>query len=113
MGTGYTGQTSDVANKALGKYNITYKKIESQLSYSIIEKNLSKKYPIAAYATASSADNAHMVTVYGCKMPSATEYVILWNSGSNSTQTVTYNPNGTKFTYNNKTWTWKKSLSYY
>lgn len=112
MNTGYVGATIDVKQNALKKYGLNYTKRNSQLTYNQIKTNINNKYPIAA-STFEPGGGAHAITVYGWNMPKVTEFVIIWNSGTNSSQTMYYNPNGSTYTYNNKTWTWTKSLSYY
>ncbi len=55
----------------------------------------------------------HEVLIYGYRTINTTDYIILWNPGTCSTQTVYYSPTETTFTYNNSTWTWVGSISKY
>ena len=114
MNLPYTAQNINVKKDALSKYGLNYQIRTRQLTYSEIKTNLSNRLPIAASTfTGGSNSDGHAVTVYGCNMPSVTEYIIIWNSGTNSSQTLYYNPNGSTYSYANKTWTWTKSLSGY
>ena len=87
MDTGYVGVNIDKKKSALAKYGLSYKKTESQLSSSKIKTNINNKYPIAA-STFDSSGSGHAVTVYGWSMPSVTDFIIIWNSGTSSSQTI-------------------------
>lgn len=123
LGTGYTAY--DVCDKigvdyaagtigdklyALSSYGLNYSRSDSQAPWNTIKNNIAGQYPIAA-STFSGSDG-HAITVYGYRTIGATDYIVFWNSGEQSTQIVTYLPNGTTYSYNGTTWTWTKSLYY-
>lgn len=66
-----------------------------------------------AASTFDGNGNGHAVTIYGYRSISTSDYIVFWNPGLASTQVVYYLSGGSTYTYNNKTWTWTKSLSKY
>lgn len=118
-GTSYTAQ--DVADSqekstsagniddkqvALEYYGVTYRhKLECQLSYESIKKNVNIMRPVAV--SSFNEAGGHAVTLYGY----GGNYVYLWNSGNEKSQLVKYLSSGTVFPYNNSTFTWTASLS--
>lgn len=110
IGVGYEGANIDTKLNALKAYGLNYRKSSSQSSWNSIVLNISNKYPLAA--STFSGDSGHAVTVYGYRTIGATDYIVLWNSGTGSTQIVTYKSSGSTYTYNSKTWTWTKTLFY-
>ncbi len=111
-GLEYKGANIDTKQQALKTYGLFYDKMTSQLSWELIVKNINNKYLIAA-STFDGRGNGHSITVYGYKFTNANKYIVLHNPGTNDTQIVLYKTGGSTYTYNNKTWTWTKSLYYY
>ena len=106
------GELTDVI-KALKKYNITYKAINSQLTLTKIRHNLVNKKPICLGASSSGK---HMVTIYGAlsNYDTPSKYLNIWNSGDNSSATITYSNNlTTMFQYDNINWTWITTVAAY
>lgn len=110
IGVGYEGANIDTKLEALKAYDLNYRKSNSQSSWNSIVLNISSKYPLAA--STFSGDSGHSVKVYGYRTIGATDYIVLWNSGTGSTQIATYKSSGSTYTYNSKTWTWTKTLFY-
>lgn len=113
MGTGYKGATIDTKLDALHEYGLTaYKKQTSNMSWKTIIKNVDNKRPIAMSAFSGAA--GHAVTLVGYRFRNGTKYIVLWNSGNEKMQTVTYPSSGKlTFSYNNDTWVWTQSLARY
>lgn len=112
IGCEYEAQDIATIDSALDYYNMNYSIAYNQLSWSTIKKNIGNKYPVIVVALTSSL-NGHAIDVYGYRTISTSDYVIMWNPGTESSQTIYYNPTGTTFTYNNKVWTWTWSVSMY
>jgi len=110
-GTGYIGADISTKKKALKDYGITYKQTNAQVGWSSILSNIDAKYPIAMSAFDSSS-NGHSTVLYGYTVTSNGSYITVFNPGTNNTVTLQYKSTGTTFSYNNRTWTWTKSLSY-
>ena len=101
------GTLYDVYN-ALWEYYLAYNNlIAGQISFETIKENVDDKYPIAVGAQAGNSN--HMVTLYGY----GGDFVYLWNSGNEKSQLVEYSAKGTVFPYNNKSFVWKRSASFY
>ena len=111
IGADYAGGTIDDKQDALMEYGFNYSKTTSQTSWSSVQRNVAGKHPIAA-STFSANNQGHAVTVYGYRTLNETDYVFLWNSGTESAQIAEYRSSGTTYTYNSVVWTWTKSLQY-
>ena len=112
MGIGYNdGANIDQKKAALEAYGYTYKKTTSQLGFGTVRSNIDSKYPIAM-SCFDATGSGHATTLYGYNVTSSGNYIVMHNSGTNATVTLLYKDSGTTFTYNSKTWTWGKSLSY-
>ncbi|MGF7144882.1 hypothetical protein HNQ56_003315 [Anaerotaenia torta] len=115
MGIGYDegGDTYD-SQSALSHYGVYLNnEIFAPLSWSSIKYNIDNAYP--SYASlADNYYNGHAVTVYGYRQININQFIVIWNSGLNGgsggVQIVYYYSTGTTIPYNNKTWTWIKSL---
>lgn len=119
MNVGYNdGATIGVAQLALQEYGVQYNYLNMDsaniLPFADVKLNINNKYLV--YVSAKSyyngKQNGHAVTVYGYKDLS-NKYVVIWNSGTGTTQTVEYKSSGTTFQYSGHTWRWTFSLSYY
>lgn len=115
MGIGYNegGGLYD-AQLALSKYGVQYNNVldaQNRMSWSNLKTNIDNKYPV--YVSAKTSESGHAVTAYGYLVAAGTNYVVLWNSGTQKSITATFKSSGTTFTYNNDTYTWKYSISKY
>lgn len=112
LGVSYVSATIDETLNAINSYNLAYSISDNQLSWSKVKTNINNKYPIVVSAEHMMID-LHAVLVYGYRTINTSDYIILWNPGTGSTQTVYYSPNGSTFTYKNMTWTWTSSIAKY
>ncbi len=111
MGLSYSGQNINVKQEALAKYGISYQKTISQLNLGVVRANIDNKYPIAM--SCSNDNNSwHATTLYGYTIATNNNYIVVHNSGTQSSMTIRYIASGTTFSYNNSTYTWVKSLHY-
>lgn len=111
IGHAYTAAGIDVKQKALKAYGIEYNNLlYSQITYSRIKNNIVNQYPILA--STFSSKGGHAITIVGYKNYGGIEMVTFHNSGTNTVETVVYNSNGTTYSYNNTTFTWKYTLCY-
>ena len=115
MGIGYDdGGGLNDAQLALKSYGLLYNNVldaQNRMSWSNLKSNIDYKYPV--YVSAKTPDSGHAVTAYGYLVAAGTNYVVLWNSGTESSITATFKSSGTTFTYNNDTYTWTYSISRY
>ena len=115
MAKGYNeGAVAEVGQLALQAYGVPYKVLRTGsnlMSWNTLKTNINNKYPV--YADAKAGLGGHVVTAYGYSTTAGTNYVIFWNSGTNSSMTITFKSSGTTFTYGNTTYTWMYSVSYY
>lgn len=108
------GASIQEKQETLEDYGVKYSKLRNkQIKWSKVKENINSKYPIAV--SSASSVGGHAVTVYGYREIMSYRYVIMWNSGLNGgkggTQIVTYDSDGTTFSYANETFTWTKTLS--
>lgn len=98
--------------KALKQYGYSYNYIRnSQLTWSQIWSNLNAKWPIAM--STFSNNSGHALTLVGCRNARGLYYITVWNSATNSYETIQYISDGkTTYMMNNAIYTWTKSLSY-
>lgn len=120
MGIGYDeGAGLGEAQQALKMYGISYNNLlestADRMSWSNLQTNINNKYPV--YVSAKTSGSGHAVTAYGYSVAAGTNYVVLWNSGTNggtgASVTATFKSSGTTFAYNNSTYTWAYSISKY
>lgn len=107
----YVGHDISVKSKALKYYGIHYSIQTSALSWKTVIKNIENKQPIAM--STFSNGSGHAVTLIGYRFRNGNKYIVLWNSGNEEIQTVLYKEENTVYQYNNKAWTWTKSLASY
>lgn len=111
IGVPYEGQTISISNKALAAYGVNYSQLNSQLSWSKVTTNIKKKKPIFVSLLATKYGTGHAVTLYGYRTISATDYIYFWEPQNGRTITLTYKPNGSTFTFDNITWSWRGTLA--
>ena len=122
MGIGYnTGGGLYEAQVALSKYGVTYNNYndslnaQNRMSWSELKTNINNKYPVyvESHVNGNISDDGHAVTAYGYSVAAGSNYVIMWNSGSETSVTAEFKESGTTFAYNNKRYTWTYTLSKY
>ena len=111
LGVEYGGATIERKQEALSKYGINYKMTLAQLGWGSILSNIDSKYPIAVSAF-TKKNEGHSMVLHGYTVSSSVKYVTMQNPGNKRIISVQYKTAGTTFSYNSKTWTWTKSLSY-
>lgn len=98
--------------KALGYVGINYTATSAKIDLPHIKTNINNKYPfIMSMKTLTSG---HQVTCYGYrKTDNGNHNLVLWNSGTNKSETVKFKPSGTVLPYNNQSFVWKYTVSMY
>lgn len=113
MDIGYnTGASIKTKQAALEKYGCTYSNLQySQCSFSSVKTNILDQWPVLVSAFDSNS-SGHAVTIVGYSTYGSIDQITFYNSGTDTCTSVEYKSAGTTFSYNNKKWTWKYTLSY-
>ena len=110
----YNGGSMQDRQDALAAYGIYYNYlIEEQMSFAKVQTNIRNEKPILISARTPSQTYGHAMTIIGYSTYGGVKLITMYNSGSDSIQTVEYLTSGTKFSYNNDVYVWKRSLYYF
>lgn len=111
-GIGYDeGAYNSEALKAMNDFGVPYNTIGPTLSWTDIVSKISLKTPIYMYSTRDGG--AHATVLYGYKYKNGTQYLAMWNPGTNqvgATEVIAFDSNATTFSYSIYTYTWYQSI---
>ncbi len=98
--------------KALSYVGINYTATAAKIDLPHIKININNKYPFIMSVFTPTL--GHAVTCYGYrKTDNGNHNLVLWNSGTNKSETVKFKPSGTVVPYNNKSYVWQYTVSKY
>lgn len=98
--------------KALSYVGINYTATLAKIDLPHIKININNKYPFIMSVFTPTL--GHAVTCYGYrKTDNGNHNLILWNSGTNKSETVKFKPSGTVVPYDNKSYVWQYTVSKY
>ena len=106
------GGTKYQAASALSKYKVNYYVQDYQSSWDQVVNSINNQYPIYMSCFSSGANMGHAVTLIGYSTNGGIQLIYFWNPGTETIQSVTYNSNGSVFSYGGLTYKWSGSLYY-
>lgn len=106
----YTGGTVDDKLKALAYYGcLEYGLANKQISFLDVSNNIRGQYPILA-STYSSNGSGHSITIIGYSTHGGIYLIKFYNSATNSIESASYNPDGTRYSMDNVTYVWINTI---